>query len=54
MAYTSRAYGRTGARAYVDTGLKILFVHKLKVEPVRERFNDSLKRFKIYENLSEN
>ena len=41
----------TGARAYVDTGLKIPFVHKIQVEPVRQRFNDSLKRFKMYKNL---
>ena len=44
-------HGSTGARAYVDTGLKIPFVHKIQVEPVRQRFNNSLKRFKIYKNL---
>ena len=43
MAYTSRAY--------VDTGVKIPLVHKIKVEPVRERCNDNLKHFKIYKNL---
>ena len=35
-----------GVLAYVDTGLKIPFVHK-----IRERFNNSLKRFKIYKDL---
>ena len=40
-----------GVLAYVDTGLKIPFAHKMKVEAVRERFNNSLKRFKIYKDL---
>ena len=40
-----------GVLAYVDTGLKIPFAHKIKVEAVRERFNNSLKRFKIYKDL---
>ena len=47
MAYTSRAHGHTLTQAS-----KFLnFVHKIKVEPVRQRFNDSLKHFKIYKNV---
>ena len=40
-----------GVLAYVDTGLKIPLVHKIKDEAIRERFNNSLKRFKIDKDL---